>query len=235
MNIILFREGETFLPIRDERASHILKVLHLGKGDSFRGGYVNSMEGIMTVEDISDDGISLSFAPEKDSSALYPLTLICAQVRPICMRRILREAVSLGVGRMILPVSDLGEKSYLNASLYKDGEYRDILLDGAMQAGKTGVTDTVLASGVEEAIKLADSDTLLLLDNVIGAVPLSEMDLRGKSVAVAIGPERGWSERERRVFLDSGFIPAIMGSRILRTETAAVASVALALSRMGYL
>ena len=136
---------------------------------------------------------------------------------------------------MILPVSDLGEKSYLNASLYKDGEYRDILLDGAMQAGKTGVTDTVLASGVEEAIKLAGSDTLLLLDNVIGAVPLSEMDLRGKSVAVAIGPERGWSERERRVFLDSGFIPAIMGSRILRTETAAVASVALALSRMGYL
>lgn len=223
------------LSLSDERASHILKVLRMKEGDSFHAGIINSMEGMMRIERISDDGIELLFSPEKDSSALYPLTLICAQVRPICMRRILREAVSLGVGRMILPVSDLGEKSYLNASLYKDGEYRDILLDGAMQAGKTGVTDTVLASGVEEAIKLAGSDTLLLLDNVIGAVPLSEMDLRGKSVAVAIGPERGWSERERRVFLDSGFIPAIMGSRILRTETAAVASVALALSRMGYL
>lgn len=235
MNIVLFREGETMLSLSDERASHILKVLRMKEGDSFHAGIINSMEGMMRIERISDDGIELLFSPEKDSSALYPLTLICAQVRPICMRRILREAVSLGVGRMILPVSDLGEKSYLNASLYKDGEYRDILLDGAMQAGKTGVTDTVLASGVEEAIKLADSDTLLLLDNVIGAVPLSEIDLRGKSVAVAIGPERGWSERERRVFLDSGFIPAIMGSRILRTETAAVASVALALSRMGYL
>ena len=235
MNIVLFREGETMLPLSDERASHILKVLRMKEGDSFHAGIIDSMEGMMRIERISDDGIELSFSPEKDSSALYPLTLICAQVRPICMRRILREAVSLGVGRMILPVSDLGEKSYLNASLYKDGEYRDILLDGAMQAGKTGVTDTLLASGVEEAIKLADSDTLLLLDNVIGAVPLSEMDLRGKSVAIAIGPERGWSERERRVFLDSGFIPAIMGSRILRTETAAVASVALALSHMGYL
>ena len=235
MNIVLFREGETMLSLSDERASHILKVLRMKEGDSFHAGIINSMEGMMRIERISDDGIELLFSPEKDSSALYPLTLICAQVRPICMRRILREAVSLGVGRMILPVSDLGEKSYLNASLYKDGEYRDILLDGAMQAGKTGVTDTVLASGVEEAIKLAGSDTLLLLDNVIGAVPLSEMDLRGKSVAVAIGPERGWSERERRVFLDSGFIPAIMGSRILRTESAAVASVALALSRMGYL
>ena len=235
MNIVLLEDGELFIPSSDERAKHIRKVLHMGVGDSFRAGFVNSVQGRATIISSDSDGIGLSFEAERDGSALYPLTLIVAQVRPICMRRILREAVSLGVGRMILPVSDLGEKSYLNASLYKDGEYRDILLDGAMQAGKTGVTDTVLASGVEEAIKLADSDTLLLLDNVIGAVPLSEMDLRGKSVAVAIGPERGWSERERRVFLDSGFIPAIMGSRILRTETAAVASVALALSRMGYL
>ena len=235
MNIVLFREGETMLPLSDERASQILKVLRMKEGDSFHAGIIDSMEGMMRIERISDDGIELSFSPEKDSSALYPLTLICAQVRPICMRRILREAVSLGVGRMILPVSDLGEKSYLNASLYKDGEYRDILLDGAMQAGKTGVTDTLLASGVEEAIKLADSDTLLLLDNVIGAVPLSGMDLSGRSVTLAIGPERGWSDRERKLFISSGYTPTIMGSRILRTETASVAAVALSLSRMGYL
>ena len=235
MNIILFREGETFLPIRDERASHILKVLHLGKGDSFRGGYVNSMEGIMTVEDISDDGISLSFAPEKDSSALYPLTLICAQVRPICMRRILREAVSLGVSSMVLPVSDLGEKSYLDSSLYKTGEYRDILIDGAMQAGRTGVPDVMLAGCAEDAIGSVSADLCVLLDNAIGAVPLSGMDLSGRSVAIAVGPERGWSSRERKLFLDAGYVPAIMGSRILRTETAAVAGVALSLSRMGYL
>ena len=235
MNIILFQEGETFLPIRDERAQHILRVLHMKEGDTFRGGIVNAMEGQMTIEGISDEGITLSFVPENDSSALYPLTLICAQVRPICMRRILREAVSLGVSRMILPVSDLGEKSYLNASLYKDGEYREILIDGAMQAGRTGVPETVLAENVEEAVRIASADSYLLLDNAIGAVPLSGMDLRGRSVVVAVGPERGWSDRERRLFLDSGYTPTIMGNRILRTETAAVAAVALALSRMGYL
>ena len=60
------------------------------------------------------------------------------------------------------------------------------------------------------------------MDNVIGAVNLSSLSLQGKRVILAIGPERGWSERERGIFLSSGFSPVLLGSRILRTETAAV-------------
>ena len=235
MNIVLLADGELFIPSSDERAQHIRKILHMKEGDSFRAGIINGDIGKARILSDAEEGISLDFIPEYDGSRLYPLTLIVAQVRPICMRRILREAVSLGVSRMILPVSDLGEKSYLNASLYKDGEYREILLDGAMQAGRTGVPETVLAENVEEAVRIASADSYLLLDNAIGAVPLSGMDLMGRSVVVAVGPERGWSDRERRLFLDSGYTPTIMGNRILRTETAAVAAVALALSRMGYL
>ncbi len=235
MNIILFEKEERFLPLSDERARHILKVLHLKKGDSFLGGIVNSLSGRVTIDSIDSDGLYLSFALDNDSSALYPVTLLCAQVRPICMRRILRESVSLGVSRIILPVSDLGEKSYLSASLYRDGEYRKILIDGAMQAGRTGVPETILADSAEQAIEISDSSISLLLDNSIGAVPLSGMDLSGRSVTLAIGPERGWSDRERKLFISSGYTPTIMGSRILRTETASVAAVALSLSRMGYL
>ena len=222
------------LSLSDERASHILKVLRMKEGDSFHAGIINSMEGMMRIERISDDGIELLFSPEKDSSALYPLTLICAQVRPICMRRILREAVSLGVSSMVLPVSDLGEKSYLDSSLYKTGEYRDILIDGAMQAGRTGVPDVMLAGCAEDAIGLVSADLCVLLDNAIGAVPLSGMDIKGKRVAIAVGPERGWSGREVGLFSEAGYIPMLLGKRILRTETAAVGGTLLALSRMGY-
>ena len=234
MNIILFEEGESFFPSSDERAEHIRKVLKLKAGDTFRGGIVNGFSGEALVTSISDDGVAFSFTPCEDSSALYPLTLLVAQVRPICMRRILREAVSLGVGRIILPVSDLGEKSYLSAGLYTKGEYRGILLDGAMQSGKTGVPETVLTGSVEEAVALVNSDRKLLLDNVIGRERLSSMGLSGLSVTLAVGPERGWSDRERELFLRSSFIPALLGDRILRTETAAVSSVALALGRMGF-
>ena len=193
MNIVLLADGELFIPSSDERAQHIRKILHMKEGDSFRAGIINGDIGKARILSDTEEGISLDFIPEYDGSRLYPLTLIVAQVRPICMRRILREAVSIGIGRLILPVSDLGEKSYLSASLYKDGEYKDILLDGAMQSGQTGVSRTDLAGSVEEA------------------------------------------NRERKLFIDSGFEPALLGSRILRTETAVPAASAVALSLMGYI
>lgn len=235
MNIVLIGEGEDFIPSSDERTRHIRKVLHMGEGDSFRAGIPGSMMGHCTILSSGDDGIRISFTAERDGSALYPLTLIVAQVRPICMRRILREAVSLGVGRIILPVSDLGEKSYLSASLYRDREYEGILLDGAMQSGFTGVSSVSIVDSAEAAISIAEGDELILLDNAVGAVPLSQADLRGRSCVLAIGPERGWSERERRLFIGSGYSPMLLGCRILRTETAAVAGCAMALSRMGFI
>ena len=140
MNIILFEgfpEGG-IIPASDERASHILNILHLRQGDSFKMGIINESEGEATIEAVSDDGITVSYK-SSCKPALYPVTLLCAQVRPICMKRILREAVSLGVGRIILSGSDTGEKSYLSSNLYKTGEYREYLLDGAMQSAHAGL------------------------------------------------------------------------------------------------
>ena len=234
MNIVLLADGELFIPSSDERAQHIRKILHMKEGDSFRAGIINGYIGKARILSDAEEGISLDFIPEYDGSRLYPLTLIVAQVRPICMRRILREAVSIGIGRLILPVSDLGEKSYLSASLYKDGEYKDILLDGAMQSGFTGVSAVSITQSLDDAIAEADGDVKILLDNREGAMSLSEAVLAGKSVVLAIGPERGWSHREVGLFERAGYSPMLIGKRILRTETAAVGGTLLALSRMGF-
>ena len=234
MNIILLSKDEVFIPSSDERAKHIRKVLHMGPGDSFKAGIINGSMGKARILSSDEGGIRISYEPEMDGSALYPLTLIIAQVRPICMRRILRETVSLGVSHLVLPVSDLGEKSYLGSSLYTEGEYRKILIDGAMQAGMTGVSEVVITESLEEAMDNAEGDVKILLDNREGALSLSSADLAGKSVVLAIGPERGWSKREAGLFMKCGYSPMLLGSRILRTETAAVGGTLLALSRMGY-
>ncbi len=235
MNIILFKDGEEKLMRGDERFKHIIKVLHLKERDSFKAGFINGLQGKATIERMSDEEIDLSFDFNEDKASLYPLTLIIAQVRPICMKRILREAVTLGSSRLLLAVSELGEKSYLESSLYKSDEYKEILLDGAMQSGFTGLPEALILPSVDAAIAKDNSDVKILLDNVIGAEPLSSMDLRGKSVSLAIGPERGWSDRERELLLSTGYKPALLGSRILRTETAVSAGSAVALSRMNLL
>lgn len=240
MNIILLEAfpEDGLIPASDDRAAHILNILHLKHGDSFRMGIINTSEGDAIITGVSDEGVKITYEP-KSKPVLYPVTLLCAQVRPICMKRILREAVSLGVERIILTGSDTGEKSYLSSNLYKTGEYKEYLLDGAMQSAHAGIPEVLFSEHANMAIRLVkescrpDSD-LIMLDNDVGATALSTASV-GSSAVLAIGPERGWSDRERKLFQESGFRPMLLGSRVLRTETACSAGVAVLLSRMGLL
>jgi 16S rRNA (uracil1498-N3)-methyltransferase len=53
------------------------------------------------------------------------------------------------------------------------------------------------------------------------------------AVAVAIGPEGGWSPRDRDTLSATGFTGLRLGPRILRTETAGLAAIAALQSRFG--
>ncbi len=229
MNIILFEKDVRHFDKSDDRCLHLKKVLHAAEGSSFIAGEVQGKRGKGIITSL-EDGVDFDFLPEEEDSALLPLTVILGQVRPICMRRILRELVSLGVRRIVLTLTELGEKSYCSSALYTSGEYKDILLSGAMQAGHTGVSEVIFADSVQKAIDHA-SGRRLILDNVIGAKRFKELGICDE-ITIAVGPERGWSEKERNTFLQNGFEPVLMGSRILRTETASVAGAALALEAM---
>jgi 16S rRNA (uracil1498-N3)-methyltransferase len=54
-------------------------------------------------------------------------------------------------------------------------------------------------------------------------------------VVLAIGPEGGWSESEQETAHASGWTSVNLGSRILRSETAAIVAVTLLQSRLGEL
>ena len=52
-------------------------------------------------------------------------------------------------------------------------------------------------------------------------------------LVVAIGPEGGWSPRDRDTLSAAGFTGLRLGPRILRTETAGLAAIAALQSRFG--
>lgn len=235
MNIILFETmpARQVIPGEDFRAQHIRKVLHLQKGDTFKLGILNGPSGTATISAIDQTGVSFDWTAGPSAGELHPVSLLVAQVRPICMKRILREAVSLGVQDIYVTGTDTAENSYGDAKLWTTGEYKKYLLDGAMQSGRTGMPTLHLSQSLDEFLQGEGSwATRLLLDNVPQAPPLSALDAVGLPVVLAVGPERGWTERERRLFRENGFASCSMGSRILRTETACSAGLAILLGRM---
>ena len=236
MNIILFDKLDEIntLSMNDERARHIKKILKLKIGDSFSAGIINSVKGNAIIKEINNEKIVFSFVPETtEKDTLHPLTLIMAFVRPICMKRILREAVSLGVEKIILSGADLTEKSYSKANFYVKEEYKKVLIDGAMQAAQTSISEVIIKNNIQDAIREIDNSyDKLLLDNVLKGKSLSEYEVKNNKSVIAIGPERGFSQRERKLFVANGFTSYTIGKRVLRSETASCAAIALTLSKM---
>jgi RsmE family RNA methyltransferase len=232
MNIVLLEnvEKDGIIPLKDYRATHILKVLHLAVNDSFKMGELNSHSGLATITAIDSVGIHYHYERQEERIPLYPVTLLVGQVRPISMKRILREAVMLGAEKVIISRTELGEKSYENAKIWSENEYIKYLVDGAMQAGSPSICEVQLITGLHQ-LPLEEYDNLILLDNVLKSTPLSKERLSG-SILLAIGSERGFSDKERAFFVENKFSVHSLGNRILRTETACAVALSLSLAAL---
>lgn len=169
MNICLFEKEEIGLPLslRDERAVHILKILHKKVGDSFRAGILDGEEGEAKITKIEkfarksadgkksfDDGaLYFSFEAKNLGKKLYPLKMIIGFPRPIQLKRLLRDMAGLGVCEIHLCGTDLVEKSYLNSDLADENELHKLLLEGTVQAGGTFVPKVFLYKSLDECLR----------------------------------------------------------------------------------
>lgn len=253
MNICLFSPEEILNPldIQDERAQHILKILHKKEGESFSAGIIGNQAGTAVIKKISveekksSDGkkifkggkIYFDFKPESDGKKLYPLKMIIGFPRPIQLKRLLRDMASLGVQEVHLTGTELGEKSYLKSDLATKGEAEKFLLDGSVQAGSTQIPKLFIHQTLKNCLEQIDLEgKLFALDNIEPSQSLScALKEKPQKAVAAIGSERGWTNYERQLFRQNGFELLSMGKRILRTETASTVAVSLILDSMGVL
>ena len=249
MNICLFDKTEIecpepFLSFDDKRGEHILKVLHKAQGDSFTAGVIDGQSGVAVITRVDEAArrIYFSFTADGDGKPLNPLKMIVGFVRPIQLRRLLRDVAALGVCELHLTGTELGEKSYMQSDLAEPEKVRELLLEGTVQAGSTHVPAVFIHKSVKEclgALSLSKSEPnlqrRLCLDNVNPACSLSDAVVPVGEIIAAIGSERGWTDKERALFEEAGFIRCGMGERIMRTETAVTVAGAIILNSMGVL
>jgi 16S rRNA (uracil1498-N3)-methyltransferase len=238
VNIILFEtdKKDNFIELTDFRASHILKVLKLKVGDTFKAGQINKFVGIAEIIAIDNNYIHYKWVEKEKATGENQITLIVGLVRPISMKRILRESGMFGIENIVVVGTDLGERSYKEAKLYKEGTYKKYLLDGAMQAGIATLPNFYLYDKLDNALSEIDSkSSKIIFDNVKGIKQIRDKKKFEDKVVIAIGSERGWSDKERQLFERESFDFFSMGRYILRTETACCSALALVLSTMGQL
>ncbi|GHT83405.1 ribosomal RNA small subunit methyltransferase E [Spirochaetia bacterium] len=249
MNIILFEPCELGrpLPKRDDRTIHLLKVLHKKPGDSFDAGVLGGGLGSGKIDSIQPDG-SLAYVLDlpTEPPPRMPIRLAVGFPRPIQIRRLLRDLSNLGLAAVDLMGADLGEKSYRDTKLLSGGGARAALIEGAVQARDTGIPALSAYQSLDAWLEERPWKTapgvcgpvgplLIAPDNVRPAGAMANLPPFRRPTVLAIGPERGWSDRERDLLEGAGFLRLSMGKRALRTETACVVAAALAMEKLGEL
>jgi 16S rRNA U1498 N3-methylase RsmE len=254
VNIILFEPHEMGKPLyrRDERTLHLLKVLHKKVGDSFEAGILGGNRGTGYIETIKLDGsLVYTLDLQEEPPPRCPVRMAVGFPRPIQIRRILRDLSNLGLEALDFIGTELGEKSYRETKLFSDGGAKAALIEGAVQARDTRIPLLSAYQTMEDWLaerpwdkppvsspglsRPRTSPLLIAADNVRPEGTMANVNAFGRSMVMAVGSERGWSDAERGKLEEAGFLRFSMGDRALRTETACLAAAILALEKIGAL
>ena len=225
MNLLLFKptqQQDQQVIINDaRRVAHIQQHLKLQVGDCIKVGQENGLKGSAVVECIGDQQLILSqLMLDQTPPAKLPLILVVALPRPKVLRRLVMDAVTLGVEQLVLIHSYRVEKSYWQTPFLRQiDSYVEL---GLEQAGDTMLPQvqcfTRFRPFVEDILPslIQERRAWVAHPYAAQAMPIA---LNQPSVLV-VGPEGGFIPFEIDLLQQHGCQAASLGSRILRTETA---------------
>ena len=138
--------------------------------------------------------------------------------------QVLRAAVALGASTVTFVRT---ERSVAGAELRRE-RLHAVMVDAARQCGRAELPRLGGLVSLNDALNASDGLGVLLDPNAEQSlVELLRTLAPAHSLALAIGPEGGFSEREGARLLEAGFLPVRLAPFVLRTELAAVAALSV--------
>ncbi|MBI3202175.1 MAG: 16S rRNA (uracil(1498)-N(3))-methyltransferase [Myxococcales bacterium] len=235
MNLLLLEPGELGagpeVTLRDDRARHLRDVLRVVPGQPVRAGVIDGPLGTVTVVAVHPDRVCID-ASELAGAAVPDrprVDLLLAMPRPKVFARLLASLAAIGVGRVWITDAARVERYYFDCHQLRPHEIRRHLLDGLEQARDTRVPELTVRRRLERLVEaeLPDAATRLVADLAPGLPRVAEVCAPGGRVIVAVGPEGGWVDRERRLFAEHGFVAVGLGARVLTADVACVVALGL--------
>lgn len=215
--------------ITGKDVNHIKNVLRMKPGEEL--SVSNGMDGKeyrCGIEEYTEEKVICSLRFIKEDGVELPSRIYLFQGLPKAdkMELIIQKAVELGVyevipvacGRSVVKVDEKKAKSKL-------ARWQGIAEAAAKQSKRAIIPEIRPVMSMKEAIAYGkDIDVKLipyeLAENMNKTKEIINGIESGQSIAVFIGPEGGFEEKEIADAMEQGVIPITLGKRILRTETA---------------
>ncbi len=219
------------IALNADQAHYLNSVMRQGPGDEilvFNGRDGEWLARIDRLAKRNGELVAISAsAPQLDPPDLW---LIFAPIKKARTDFIVEKAAEMGAAR-ILPV----QTDHTNSERIRQDRLQAHAVEAAEQCGGTFVPEVGDLTPLSRLLDGWDpTRRILWADEALAGPAQTLAGLARGPWAIQIGPEGGWSESERRRLsaMDS-VTPVSLGPRILRADTAAVASLALWQAALG--
>jgi 16S rRNA (uracil1498-N3)-methyltransferase len=217
---------DTTASLTGEQAQHLARVLRAQPGQIFdvvSNGFLHRAE-ILSVDERE---VKFALHEELEADAALPVHLLMAVFKFDHMEWGIEKATELGAARVTPVLAKRTEKHLALASAKRVERWRRIVLEAAKQSRRSDVPVVDDPVALKIALSNVDAGTKLLLAETEQQNTLSAGLADAENVALAIGPEGGWTPEEMALFSENGWKHVTLGPRILRAETAAIAGLAV--------
>jgi 16S rRNA (uracil1498-N3)-methyltransferase len=221
--------------LRGEAAHHLGRVLRAEAGQLYELSDGQCL-WLARTESVGRDEVQFKLVePLPAPVAPVRVELLLAIVKFDRFEWALEKATELGVNEIAPLEAERSEKGLIAAAGKRAERWKRILAESAQQARRLRIPVLRDSAKPGDAFRASAAPLRLLLSERAGARPLREVfepiALVGRNddaarVAMAIGPEGGWTGSELSTAGDYGFIEVALGTNILRTETAVCAALA---------
>ncbi|WP_428631144.1 16S rRNA (uracil(1498)-N(3))-methyltransferase [Sphingopyxis sp.] len=227
VNLPLAHDAE---PLIDGAAAHyLLNVMRLKVGAPILLFDNRSGEWLASIVDAGKRVLTVRIERQTRPIEQVPDLWLCfAPVKKARLDWIIEKATELGVARL-QPI--ITERTIVER--VKRDRLEAQVIEACEQCGRTALP--VLGQPVKLAQLLADwpANRALLFADEAGGAPLAAIAAPAPA-AILIGPEGGFTERERDLLLANAAVRQMtLGPRILRAETAAIAATSLWMAQHG--
>ncbi|MEO6064544.1 MAG: 16S rRNA (uracil(1498)-N(3))-methyltransferase [Lysobacterales bacterium] len=222
-------------------ADHLVRVLRFSVGRRLRVFDGRGAEFDAELIESGKRGARVVLHASVDAAPASPINIALAQAlaRGEKMDWILQKATELGVAT-IQPLQTERAEVRLSEerSERRMAHWRGVVVGACEQCGRADVpllaAPLALTDWLAQVVRIPkpSNELRVFLDPDAKAGIGSESQMPA-SLVLSVGPEGGFSERELAAFTHAGFAGWRLGPRVLRTETAGMAMLAIAQARWG--
>lgn len=224
--------GTASVRVSGDEFTHLKRVLRLKQGDPVAvfDGKGLEVTGRIALMEAGHAIVSVEGTTTARLESRRSVRLLQGLLKSDKPEFVIQKATELGVAAITffttsrtVPLS--------NGSKTKGTRWRKAAIEAAKQCGRTRLPEITPVAAFKDAVTGCTEGIRLILWEGTGKTVSIKDALKDAGsdspIAVAIGPEGGFSAEDIAVAEEAGFIAVSLGPRILRAETAAIAALAI--------